>query len=103
MTSVQIIPGQIIVPDDKIAVLVGPIPGSVTLADGRTVDVSGDVAVVDTQDDADEVAHLVGLHYKENGHPDDIEYDPKKKAMVQREFDYQPPAKFKNYKKFGES
>lgn len=102
MSDVQTAPGSIVVPNDKIAVFTGPISGAITLADGRQVDVSGPVAVVDTQDEADEVAHLVSMHYVEFGHPEHTEIDPVTGERTQKPFVYDSPAKFDNYKKFGE-
>jgi len=51
-------------------VLTGPITGTVTLDDGTVVDVSAPVIGVDTPEQADEVAHLIGLRYADEGHPD---------------------------------
>lgn len=50
-------------------VITGPIQGSVELADGKVVDVSPDVVEVQSQEEADEVAHLIGQRYSEEGHP----------------------------------
>ncbi|NHA02055.1 hypothetical protein G5V59_27070 [Nocardioides sp. W3-2-3] len=59
------------------AVLTGPIAGQVALADGTKVDVSPQVAIVDTPEQAAEVADLIAREYAANGHPDvdgDFEY-----------------------------
>lgn len=51
------------------AVLTGPITRELTLADGTVYDCHP--AVVEVADEAhqQELMHLVGLHYKHNGHP----------------------------------
>lgn len=51
------------------AVLTGPIRGTVTLADGTEVDVRPGVVMVDTPEQAAEVAHLIGERYAAEGHP----------------------------------
>ncbi len=59
------------------AVLTGPIAGHVALADGTKVDVSPQVVIVDTPEQAAEVADLIAREYAANGHPDvdgDFEY-----------------------------
>lgn len=89
----EIIPGQII---GTHIVLTGPVQGSVTLADGSTVDISPREIEVDSPEKAAEVAHLVGLRYAEEGHPDDIELDTDEESetfgqMVQRPFIYVSP------------
>lgn len=70
--------------------MTGPITGTVTLPDGRIVDVSPPFLEVADQDEADEIAHQIGLHWQANGHPDDVEPDPETGQMVQREFVYIP-------------
>lgn len=62
------------------AVLTGPIQGTVTLANGTVVDVSPAVVTVPDQATADEVAHLIGLRYAAEGHPE-----------VEQPFRYDPP------------
>lgn len=69
--------------------LTGPIQGLVKLADGREINVTPAVIVVDDAD-AEEIAHRIGLHYYENGHPDDIEQDEDGNP-VQRPFVYDAP------------
>lgn len=61
------------------AVLTGPITGTVTLSDGTEVDVSPEVVYVATVEAAEQVAHAVGQHYADAGHPTDPNYT------------YQPP------------
>ncbi len=51
------------------AVLTGPIKGTVTLADGTVIDVKPDLVLVDSPEQAAEVAHLVGQRYAAEGHP----------------------------------
>ena len=51
------------------AVMTGPIRGSVTLADGTVVDCRPDVVYVDTLEQAQELAGLIGDHYADRGHP----------------------------------
>lgn len=77
--------------------LTGPIQGTVTLADGTVVDVSQPVIAVQ-DDQAEEIAHLIGQRYAEEGHPDDVEYD-EDGNLVQRAFDYQAPKQFQTEKK----
>lgn len=58
-------------------ILTGPIQGSLTLEDGTEYDVSDAVVEIDPAH-ADELAHLIGQHYAENGHPEvdgDFTYD----------------------------
>lgn len=50
-------------------VATGPIRGTVTLADGRTIDVSPDVVTVDDRATAYEIAYLIGERYAAEGHP----------------------------------
>lgn len=63
-------------------VLTGPITGTVTLDDGTVVDVSNPVVEVSGKAQADEVAHLIGKRYADEGHPNvegDFAYaEPKK-------------------------
>lgn len=70
--------------------LTGPIQGTVELEDGTTVDVSSPFIEVDP-DQADAIAHQIGLRYAAEGHPDDVEVDEETGEMVQRPFDYQAP------------
>lgn len=51
------------------AVMTGPVQGQVTLADGTVVDVSPGVVLVDTPEQAAEVADLIGKRYQSEGHP----------------------------------
>lgn len=55
---------------DKHVVLTGPIMGAVELADGTVVDVSAPAIEVDSDAQAAEVAHLIGLRYEDEGHPE---------------------------------
>lgn len=50
------------------AVLTGPISGTVTCADGTTYDVTPQLVEV-ADHHAAEVAHLIGLRYATEGHP----------------------------------
>lgn len=89
----EIIPGQI---KGTHVVLTGPMSGSVTLADGSTVDVGPREIEVDSPEKAAEVAHLIGLRYADEGHPDDVELDSDEESetfgqMVQRPFVYVSP------------
>lgn len=61
---------------------------SVTLLDGREVDTAPAVIYLDSEEDAAEVAHLIGLGHAEHGHPDDVDIDPKTRKPVQRKFVY---------------
>jgi len=56
------------------AVLTGPITGSVTLPDGREIDVSMPLVEVDDQATADAVAHAIACRYRDEGHPTDPEF-----------------------------
>lgn len=69
---------------DTHAVLVGPIQANLTLADGTVVDAYPPVVYVDTYEQAQEVAHLVGQHYADNGHPTDPEFTYNKAASAPR-------------------
>lgn len=96
----QIIPAQIV--STGHVVLTGPITGTVTLQDGTVVDVSAPGSPAIDQAQADEIAHLVGLRYAAEGHPDDIEVDDDPDSdtfgeLIQRPFDYQPPDAFADY------
>lgn len=73
--------------------LTGPISGTVELADGTVVDVSAPFIEVDDEQ-AEEIAHRIGVRYAEEGHPHDVETDPETGEKVQRPFDYQPPERF---------
>ena len=53
------------------AVVTGPITGTVTLSDGRVVDVTPEVVYVEDQATAVAVAHAIGLHHAAHGHPTD--------------------------------
>lgn len=68
----QTIPGQVI---GEHVVLTGPIQGTVTLEDGTVYDVSG-VAVEAPLEHHDEIAHLIGLRYAAEGHPDHTPDNP---------------------------
>jgi len=59
-------------------VLTGPISGTVTLPDGREIDVTGPAIYVDDQATADAVAAAIGQQYAEQGHPTDpnFTYEP---------------------------
>ena len=53
------------------ALVTGPITGTITLPDGREVDVTPEVIVVADQQTADAVAHAIGQHHNTHGHPTD--------------------------------
>jgi hypothetical protein len=53
----------------QFAVITGPVVGEFTLADGTVYDASPDSTVVDSQEHADELMYLIGLHYERHGHP----------------------------------
>lgn len=73
---------------DGHVVLTGPIRGSVILGDGSVVDVTPEAIEVDSQEQAAEVAHAIGLHWERVGHPDDFDIDEKTRQRVQRPFVY---------------
>lgn len=75
------------------AVLTGPIRGTVTREDGTEVDVTEGIVFVNSAEEAEEVAFLIGERYAEEGHPDDIERD-EKGNLVQRPFVHEVPKKF---------
>lgn len=84
------------------AVLTGPITGLLTLADGTVVNVTPAVVEVADQEQAHELAFLIGEHWVKHGHPDDVDIDDEDGTPVQRPFfhDHDPkfdkhPAKFK--------
>lgn len=78
-------------------VLTGPIKGRLILADGTPYDVNAYAVPVASPEHAAELAHLIGLHYEAEGHPDDQEFDEESGLMVQRPFVYERPAEFKGY------
>jgi hypothetical protein len=91
--------GAIVAPRGGHVLLTGPINTTVTKADGTEVDVSGAAILVDDQDEADEIAFLIGEHWVEHGHPDDVEFvddknDPMYGQTVQRPFVHDHPKKF---------
>ena len=45
-----------------------------TLPDGREIDVTSPVIYVGSQQDADAVAHQIGLRYASEGHPTDPDF-----------------------------
>lgn len=61
---------------------------SVTLPDGREVDVTAPVVYLDSLEDAAEVAHQIALGHVAHGHPDDMELDEKSGKWEQRRFVY---------------
>lgn len=62
------------------AVMTGPIEAVLVLSDGTEVNCSPPVVYVATQEQATELAALIGRHYQEHGHP-----------MVPAGFRYDPP------------
>lgn len=81
-------------------VLTGPIKGLLTLADGTVVNVSPDRIEVDSLEKAQEVAFLIGEHWVENGHPDDIDIevdDDGNEVPVQRPFFHDCDDKFEDH------
>lgn len=72
--------------------LTGPINTSVTKADGTVVDVSPIAVEVKDQAEADELSFLIGEHWVEHGHPDDVENI--NGNLVQRPFVHVHPKKF---------
>jgi hypothetical protein len=77
-------------------VLTGPIRGSVTREDGTEVDVTAPIIHVNSVEEAEEVAFLVGERYAEEGHPDDVERDGKG-GLVQRPFEHKVAKKFEKH------
>lgn len=76
-------------------VLTGPISGTVELEDGTVYDVTPGAVEIDPAH-ADEVSFLIGEHWVQHGHPDDVEtLDDGSK--VQRPFEHQHPEKFDNH------
>lgn len=71
-------------------VLTGPITGTVTLPDGRKVDVTAEVIAVPDEETANEVAHAIGQHWArdENVHPQQINIDPDTGTVEVRPFVY---------------
>lgn len=76
------------VQSDGHVVITGPVTGIMTLADGTKVNVNDPVVEVDSPEQAAELAHLIGQHWAENGHPHDVEYDDDAGEVVQRPFVY---------------
>jgi hypothetical protein len=81
-------PGSIV--SEGHVVLTGPITGTVELSDGTVVDVSPVIVEVSSQDEANELADLIGQRYAAEGHPDMVEAD-NDGNLVQREFVYVKP------------
>ncbi len=81
--SLKITQGSVVADPDDHVVLVGPISGPVTLDDGEVVDVSPVAVLARDGKHADRIAHAVGQHYADNGHPSDPD------------FTYEPPTKRK--------
>lgn len=61
--------GDLAFESDGHVVLTGPIATNITLSDGTVVDCRAAVVEVPSPEHAAELAHLIGLHYEENGHP----------------------------------
>jgi hypothetical protein len=95
---IRLTPGHI--ESDGHVVLIGPLTGDVTLADGTTIDVSPVAVEVATVEEADEVAHLVALRYVEEGHPDDVEVT--EDGVEQYPFDYVAPEALADYQPYGQ-
>lgn len=85
--AIRITPGHI--EADGHVVLTGPIQGTVTTADGETLDVSPVAVEVESPEKAAEVADLIGRRYATEGHPEDVEEVDG--HLEQRPFDYQTP------------
>lgn len=77
---------------DEEIVMTGPIQGVITLADGTAVNVSHPYVAVPTPEHKDELTDRIGLHWVENGHPEDVDIltDPEsgKPVIVQRPFEF---------------
>lgn len=60
------------------AVVTGPISGTVTLPDGREIDVTAPVVIVEDDATAAAVADAIGRRYASEGHPTDpnFTYNP---------------------------
>lgn len=83
--SIETTPGSV---KGQHVLLTGPIRGTVTKADGSEVDVTPAVIAVDSVEEAEEVSFLIGEHWVENGHPDDVEKD-EDDNVVQRPFEHE--------------
>lgn len=73
-------------------VLTGPISGQIELEDGTVYDVSPGAIEIDPAH-ADEVSFLIGEHWVENGHPDDVD-TLEDGTKVQRPFVHNHAKKF---------
>jgi hypothetical protein len=60
----------------------------VRLADGTEVDVTPAVLLLDSEEEAAEIAHAIGQHWAKHGHPDDFDIDESTGERVQRKFVY---------------
>lgn len=58
---------------DGPVLITGPVFGTFTTSDGTDYDVSEQVIEVQSEEHAGELAHLIGVHHENNGHPD---HDP---------------------------
>jgi hypothetical protein len=60
---------------DGHALITGKVYGNFTMEDGTVYDVSDPVIEIDPKH-AGEIAHKIGVHHEENGHPDHKEGEP---------------------------
>lgn len=71
----QVTPTSIVADEGEAVVLVGPITGTVTCQDGTVYDVNGPaVALPVGHEHLEEIAHLVGQRYADEGHPTDPDF-----------------------------
>lgn len=94
----QQIPGQI---TGEHVLLTGPIRGPLELEDGTTVDVTPEFVDVGnlSAEQLEELNFLIGEHWVENGHPNDV--DVVDGERIQRQFTHDYDKKFdKHPKKF---
>jgi hypothetical protein len=61
---------------DGHVVVTGPVYGKMTTSDGTEYDVSEQVIEVNSLEHAGELAHQIGVHHEEHGHPDHDESIP---------------------------
>lgn len=87
------------------ALITGPVTGILTLADGTQVNVTPTVIEVTSLEQAEEISFIIGEHFVEHGHPDDIDTVPIEnedgvvvdQELIQRPFVHEHDPKFDDH------